>query len=186
MSKALTDEQLVKAFTAGDEQSFEVLCHRYDRLIKSLSRTFVLLNGSEEDLWQEGFLGLLSACRAYDSSKTNASSFTTYAYSCIKNKMLMAVKSQTTDKQKALSNYVPIDDNFQLSGVFLSPEEAVIDNEYIAELKSKILSKLSSFEKKVFELYLEGYNYLEIAEKLDKSAKSIDNALHRIKEKSKQ
>lgn len=186
MSQLFTDEQLVRQFMAGDEQSFEVLCHRYDRLIKSLSRTFVLLNGSEEDLWQEGFLGLLSACRTYDSSKENASSFMTYAYSCIKNKMLMAVKSQTTDKQKALSNYVSIDHNFQLGEHIISPEEVVIDNEQINELKGKILSKLSSFEKKVFELYLEGYNYLEIAGKLDKSAKSIDNALHRIKEKSKQ
>ncbi len=185
MKQLLSDEQLVENFISGDEQSFEILCHRYDRLIKSLSRTFILFGGSDEDLWQEGFLGLLSACKNYDKSRSNASSFSTYAYSCIKNKMLMAVKSEKTDKQKALSTSVSIE-NLNVDEKIISPEDTIIDSEYIVEIKKKILSKLSTFERKVFELYLEGYNYLEIAEKLSKSAKSIDNALHRIKEKCKQ
>lgn len=185
MTQLLTDEQLVANYMLGDEQSFEILCHRYDRLIKSLSRTVVLFGGSDEDLWQEGFLGLLSACKNYDKSRADASSFMTYAYSCIKNKMLMAVKKEKTDKQIALSNSVPLE-SLPVDDTIISPEDVIIDNEFIIEIKRKILSKLSKFEEKVFELYLEGYNYLEIAEKLSKSAKSIDNALHRIKEKCKQ
>ncbi len=184
MTENLTDEQLVTNYMLGDEQSFVTLCHKYDRVIKSMSRTFVLVGGiCEEDLWQEGFLGLLSACKNYDE-KANAS-FMTFAYSCIKNKMLMAIRSENTDKQKALANSISLEE-LNVGDKIISPEDVIIDNEFINEIRENIFSKLSNFEKKVFELYLEGYNYLEIAEKLSKSAKSIDNALHRIKEKCKQ
>ena len=43
------------------------------------------------------------------------------------------------------------------------------------------LINLSSFEKKVLHLYIKGLNYIEIAQKLKKQPKSIDNALGRIK-----
>ena len=38
-------------------------------------------------------------------------------------------------------------------------------------------------EKQVFDLYMEGMTYQEIARHLDKEPKSIDNALQRIKSK---
>ena len=186
MKESLNDEQLVESFVNGDEYSFDILCRRYFRLVKSLSRTFTLLGGSEEDLWQEGFLGLHSACKNYDKSKANGSSFMTFAYSCIRNKMLMAVRSEKTNGQIVLSTCISIENLQEEEDKIMSPEDVIIDNEYIREIKAKILSKLSNYERKVFELYLEGYNYIEIANKLSKKAKSIDNALRRIKEKCKE
>ena len=58
--------------------------------------------------------------------------------------------------------------------------------ESISVLEYKIVRHLSSFEKKVFELFNEGKKYTEIAEELHKSPKSIDNALQRIKTKLNQ
>ena len=65
------------------------------------------------------------------------------------------------------------------------PELDVISEENSHELMSSIDSKLSDFEKCVVELFLDGYNYMGIANKLNKSPKSIDNALTRIKNKLK-
>ena len=51
--------------------------------------------------------------------------------------------------------------------------------------KEKLIQKLSKLEKEVFNLYLHGYSYKEISEKIGKDEKTVDNALQRIKNKSK-
>jgi len=43
--------------------------------------------------------------------------------------------------------------------------------------------RLSKMEVQVLDLYLAGHNYQQIAEKMQKSPKAIDNALQRIKAK---
>ena len=65
----------------------------------------------------------------------------------------------------------------------LDPEEIVINKEKLAETEEKIKNSLSKFENTVLNLYLSGKNYQEIAILLEKPAKSIDNALQRIKKK---
>lgn len=52
---------------------------------------------NEEDLMQEGYLGLLSAIRNYDFSMKNE--FVTYAYTCIKNRILMMAKRYSKHRQ---------------------------------------------------------------------------------------
>jgi RNA polymerase sporulation-specific sigma factor len=62
-------------------------------------------------------------------------------------------------------------------------EEAVIEKASYQQMYEKIQGYLSSMEKEVLELYLEGKDYTEIAKILGKTDKSIDNALQRIKGK---
>ena len=50
-------------------------------------------------------------------------------------------------------------------------------------MEEKIIKHLSTFENEVLTLYLDGNNYQQIGEKMNKSSKSIDNALQRIKGK---
>ena len=61
-----------------------------------------------------------------------------------------------------------------------------IDQENADETISLILDALSRTEKVVFNLMLRGYSYREIAEIMDRSPKSIDNALQRIRKKTSQ
>ena len=70
-----------------------------------------------------------------------------------------------------------------LEAAELSPEEILIDRENVCSLRCKIEECLSAMEKQVFDLYMEGMTYQEIAKHLDKEPKSIDNALQRIKSK---
>ncbi|MBO4572935.1 MAG: sigma-70 family RNA polymerase sigma factor [Clostridia bacterium] len=180
----LTDKQLSGLFKSGDEQAFEVLYRRYEKTIKSLSRILCFAGGNAEDLWQEGFLGLYSAAKSFDDGKENASSFKTFAVSCIKNRMLNAIAAEKSDKRKAMTNTVPIEDN--VNEPFASPEEMIIGEETRNEITEAINEKLSPFEKKVFELYVAGYKYTEIAKTLSAKPKTVDNALQRIKNKSKE
>ncbi|MGN0819962.1 MAG: sigma-70 family RNA polymerase sigma factor [Christensenellaceae bacterium] len=180
----ITDEELVKKYKAGDESAFETLYYRYVKLVNSFSRSLFLTGGDEDDLKQEGMLGLVYAINTYDDSK---GTFMTFAYLCIKSRMINAVKGDVADKHKPLNLAVSISD-LDIEGDFISmitPESVVIRKESVKELMEKVKSNLSEFEIEVFCKYLEGLNYKEIAEKLQVSAKSCDNALQRIKEKCK-
>ena len=63
------------------------------------------------------------------------------------------------------------------------PEQLMINQENLVQFLEKVKQKLSDLECEVLDLYLSGLNYQQIAEELEKSPKSIDNALQRIKTK---
>ena len=182
-----SDEKLVQIYKEGNERAFEVLYKRYDRPIRALTHTFFLFGGDDDDLRQEGLFGLLSAVNHYDENKEGASSFKTFAYTCIRARILNAVNGEKTEKRKVGVYSVSIDDFFDdvEKAYLVSPEDTVIGSETIREITAKIRKNLSPFEKKVFDFYLEGLSYIDIAKALDHSPKSVDNALQRIKEKSR-
>ena len=66
-----------------------------------------------------------------------------------------------------------------------NPEKLVIEQEIWRDFYIKLFAGLSSMEQKVLGLYLEGSNYVQIAEIMGKEPKSIDNALQRIRQKIK-
>ena len=60
----------------------------------------------------------------------------------------------------------------------------MISQEYARLLESKLEEQLSDLENRVLYLHLLGTDYKTIARLLDKSAKTVDNALQRIKAKT--
>jgi len=74
----------------------------------------------------------------------------------------------------------------QLLEATQSPEQLVIEQELWEDFKRRLIGNLSKMEKQVLFLYLDGNNYIQIAELMQKSPKSIDNALQRIRQKIKQ
>lgn len=178
--KEFTDEQLIEMHKNGDHTVFEVIYARYKNMIRSLARGLFLVGGDNEDLMQEGVLGLLNAINTFNG----ATSFSTYAYTCIKNSMLTAVNSAQSKRNTPLNTSVPIaTQTDEFLNLYLDPEDEIIGKESERELMQKITQGLSLFESTVLKLFLEGLSYVEIGEKLNKTAKSIDNALQRIKRK---
>ncbi|MBE5764656.1 MAG: sigma-70 family RNA polymerase sigma factor [Clostridiales bacterium] len=178
--KEFTDEQLIEMHKKGDHTVFEVIYARYKNMIRSLARGLFLVGGDNEDLMQEGVLGLLNAVNTFNG----ATSFSTYAYTCIKNSMLTAVNSAQSKRNTPLNTSVPIaTQTDEFLNLYLDPEDEIIGKESERELMQKITQGLSLFESTVLKLFLEGLSYVEIGEKLNKTAKSIDNALQRIKRK---
>ena len=59
----------------------------------------------------------------------------------------------------------------------------MIDRENMDGMEYKINKVLSKLETEVLVYYLEGLSYQEIAEKLGKDTKAVDNAVQRIKKK---
>jgi RNA polymerase sporulation-specific sigma factor len=64
-----------------------------------------------------------------------------------------------------------------------NPEELIIDRENLVSLRDQVDQVLSSLEQDVLNAYLDGKSYQEIADKLGRHVKSIDNALQRVKRK---
>ena len=189
----MTDSELVLLANDGDDLAMEALIARYKNFVRAKTRSYFLIGADRDDIIQEGMLGLFKAIRDFDGDKNN--SFRTFAELCITRQIITAVKTATRLKHTPLNNYVsfnkPVyeDDTEKTlleilnNRLELDPEEIVINKEKLAETEEKIKNSLSKFENTVLNLYLSGKNYQEIAILLEKPAKSIDNALQRIKKK---
>lgn len=187
---ALDDRKLQKLAVEGDREAEEVLAERYLRLVRICARPLFLAGGDSEDLIQEGTFGLLSAIKNYDPE--DGTSFRTFAEHCIRMRLLSAIKSASRNKHFPLNDGISLEQLSEESSADLSalsedfrcnPEELVLARESKEELYAAFSRCLSRFEIKVLDLYLEGLSYREIAERLCKSAKSVDNAVQRIRHK---
>ena len=178
--KNLTDEELVVSYKNGNGLAFDEIYNRYKGLVKHFCRNLFLIGAESEDIMQEGMLGLFSAVSTYSEGQ---SSFSTYATICIKNKLATAVKKYSNSKNSVLNNTVSTEVLDGLKIFDNTPEDFVLFKESGKELKVKLSKELSKTESKVLKLFLEGLSYLDIAEKLKITVKSVDNALTRTRKK---
>ena len=183
-----TDEELIVQLRKGESDIEDYLMEKYKYLVRSRARAMYLIGGDTDDLIQEGMIGLFKAIRDYQGDKEAL--FSTFARLCIERQLYHAIQSSNRQKNQPLNTYVSLsgengEENFQHLWEE-SPESIVIDREYTDDMISKIHKALSPFENLVLELYLKGNDYNQIAEMTDKTPKSIDNALQRIRTKAKQ
>jgi len=182
-----TDEQLIVRMRDGDEEVAQYLLDKYKYLVRKKARAMYLVGGETDDLIQEGMLGVFKAVRDYREERD--ASFFTFARLCIDRQLYNAIQSSNRQKHRPLNSYVSLsDEEFEMELRQLSeqnPEAIIIDQENAAGMERRIKDRLSSFENEVLNLYLEGLDYIHIAEQLDKPPKSIDNALQRIRSKVK-
>lgn len=173
-------DDLIERARGGDKGAEDFILKKYSRLAKSVSAGLYLTGGTDEDLYQEAMVGLYSAIGSYSSA--NGASFTTYAYRCMRNAVLDAVKKNAAAKNKALNSYVPIAEREEDPAPG-DPEDELIRREQHSEFLQRISKILSSFEFKATVMYLDGLSSAEIAGAMGKSPKSVDNALTRAKNK---
>ena len=190
-----TDEEVVRFYRDGDDEALEFLLHKYKNFVKAKVKPYYIIGATKDDLYQEGTIGLYKAIRDYDVDKN--ASFITFAEMCIVRQVITAVKSATRMKHQPLNSYVSLDkpvttddsDRDSLIDVFCerhgaSPEEIMLTRENQLDASKKATERLSPFERQVLYLYVEGQSYQEIADRMEKSTKAIDNALQRIKKKA--
>ena len=179
-----SDEEVAGLIASGDQDAEEYLAKKYLPLVKKISRKFFLMGGESEDLIQEGTFGLVSAIRKYSAS--SGVPFSSFAEICIKNRIISAVKSSSSNKHTPLNAGISLDEidfDFLPEYTDRSAEEYVIASESRSEFSDYVSGRLSRFEKQVLSLYLDGLSYLDISEKMGKKPKSIDNAIQRIRKK---
>ncbi|MHC1720085.1 MAG: RNA polymerase sporulation sigma factor SigH [Clostridiaceae bacterium] len=187
------DEEVIIFAKQGDINAQEYLISKYENFVKAKAKSYFLIGADKEDIYQEGMIGLFKAIRDFKSDKL--SSFKAFAELCVTRQIITAIKTATRQKHIPLNTYVslnkPIYDEESdrtlldvLSEAKVSdPEELIINREELKNMYSEIGDVLSNLEMEVLMSYLDGKSYQEIASELDRHAKSIDNALQRVKRK---
>ncbi len=187
----IADEQLIRRLRAGEHEIMDYLMEKYKDLVRKEAHAMYLLGGENDDLIQEGMIGLFKAVRDYDLSQE--ASFYSFAKLCISRQMYSAIEASKRKKHSPLNSYISLyetgDDRAALietmeSNRETNPEELMISKEFASLLESQLEEQLSDLENKVLYLHLLGTDYKTIARLLDKSVKAVDNALQRIKAKT--
>ncbi len=188
----LSDEEVVLLAQKGDNRALEHIILRYRNFVYAKAQKFFLIGSEQDDLVQEGMIGLYEAVKSFKNEKA---SFKSFAGICIRRQMISAVKSATRNKHKPLNSYISLDKSvYDSEGDTLfidsiqdkcpqNPEAIFIDKESLDGIENKINSTLSKLELEVLMYYLDGYSYQQIAEKIQKDKKAVDNAICRIKKK---
>lgn len=181
----VSDEELIMRFRAGETNIEDYLMEKYKGLVRQKARAMFLIGGDTDDLIQEGMIGLFKAVRDFQPGREAA--FATFAGVCIDRQLYSAIQSSNRQKHIPLNSYVSLNQEEEGSPIWElsveNPESIVIDQENARDLQQKFMGFLSPMERKVLDLYLRGEGYVEIARILNKSPKSIDNALQRIRSK---
>jgi len=188
----ISDEETARKAKNGDERAVECILLRYRPLIEAKARTFYLLGADQEDIVQEGMIGLFKAIRDFRSDRR--CKFRQFAEICVTRQIITAIKTANRQKHFFLNGYISLnqalcDDDDSILGDMLAdttcinPEENVLNRKFPFE---HIPHFLSFMEAKVLESYLEGKSYQEISLELRCGQKSVDNALQRVKKKISQ
>lgn len=187
----VSDEELIERLRSGERDITEYIMDKYKYLVRKRANAMFLIGGENEDLIQEGMIGLFKAIR--DFKKDKDSSFYHFADLCISRQIYNAVEASRRKKHQPLNSYISLSEQDTENGsafldIFLSmeamnPEQLLIDRENTEAIEAVIERVLSKMEKTVMKYYLQGMNYRQIAEIMEKQPKAIDNALQRIKGK---
>lgn len=192
----LTDEELINIYKKDNEvesKALQKIIERYTPIINNKATKYFTIGSDKNDIVQEGMIGLLSAIKNYDNG--NNASFKTFANLCINRKLITLLKSSNRQKQMPLNNAISLNKRFngdvdendnELIEVIdngYNPVDDFINKEYYKGITYNLYNKLSKHEKEVFDEYLTGKSYAEIAQKLNCQEKSVDTALTRIRRK---
>lgn len=192
----MTDEQLIGELRGGDQGVMDFVMVKYKSMVRKKARAMYLLGGENEDLIQEGMIGLIKAVRDYNPEQ--GASFQSFAELCVSRQMYSAIEASKRKKHLPLNSYVSLYESGDAEGSDKKtplidmiepvrendPETLYFSREYTEAFVEQLKEQLSPLENHVLYLHLVGTDYRTIAEILEKSPKSIDNALQRIRTKA--
>lgn len=187
----LDENEVVKIAKNGDLDATDYILRKYKFIPRIKAKEFYILGGDEEDLNQEGLIGLYNSILSFDDSKGR---FSTFASLCVRRQMISALRKANRLKYSPLNNAVSYNKvvSSEGDGTFeeilvgdknFDPEAIVIGRAKVDTLKSTINEILSPMEIRVFKLNLAGKKNEEISKTLNISEKSVYNAIDRTRRK---
>ncbi len=189
-----TDEMLIVKDRQGDAYATEQLIKRYQSLVAAKAHAYYVVGLEHEDLQQEGMMGLFYAIRHFRADQ--GVPFPAFADLCVSRRIVSAVIRSTRKKQQPLNTAYSIyqsgseeQDLQPFIGRLadhdaVNPETWVMEKEFTQRWAAILNHRLTTLEREVLDLYLSGFTYQQVAQKLGRSPKSIDNALQRVRSKA--
>ena len=177
-------ERLLPMIRRGSNAAFLRLSELYAPLLESeVARYAASLSPADlDDLRQSASVSLYRAALAFHGDR--GVTFGLFAKICIVNGIADSLRyirgKGTTLSMDDLAEHEQPDDGEP------NPQNLLLDKEQVWETRRQIREMLSPLEYEIFEMYISGFSYAEIASRIGKSQKSVDNALCRIKKKLRQ
>lgn len=181
MQENFSDNELVALINRGEYKYLQLLINRYMPLVISIASRYNASGFDTEDFIQEGTLAIFSAVKTYNQEKAL---FKTFVTLCINRAMSSALSRVSGAAKHIPESLISPIDEIELSDLN-NPESIFIEKESYNDLESTIKHELSDFEYQVLCEFLSGKSYADIADSLNVTAKSVDNALRRIRSKIK-
>lgn len=191
----MTDEQLIRKLREGDHAITDYLMEKYKGMVRKEAKAMYLLGGENDDLIQEGMIGLFKAVQDYDTGQD--ASFYSFARLCVRRQLYSAIEASRRKKHSPLNSYISIYEKENAeegegaklmdtieAGRESDPEQAFLSKDNARRIEEELEESLSDLERRVLYLHLLGTDYRTIARLLDKSPKTVDNAIQRIKAKT--
>lgn len=189
------DEDLIKKIKSGDNNALDYLLNKYQEVVNMKVSRYFIIGAEKEDIIQEGLIGLYKAIKNFEPEKQN--SFKSFANLCIERQLITAIKSSNRQKHMPLNSYLSLnmsaydneDDDTSIYDIFDAnliedPLDTITKKEYYKDVEQQIDKSLSTFEKRVLNELVNGNSYMVIAQKLNSTVKSVDNAIQRIRKKT--
>lgn len=146
----------------------EINLNDYSKLVTMMAKKFTYNVELQKDLEQEGYLGLLEAKMKYD--KTKNIKFSTFAYPCIKNKMIDFYNNNITNQCSELDYDI-------------ESRENILDNIINLDRINEILNCCSKETKEIILQRMEGRTTREIAKNMGISKSQVSYILSKEKDK---
>ncbi|MFO7819444.1 MAG: RNA polymerase sporulation sigma factor SigH [Halanaerobacter sp.] len=180
----------------GDKLAEEYLIDNNIDIVYAKSKLFYIKGLGNDDVIQEGLVGLYKAIRDYKVQRE--ASFRGFAHLCVNRQLISAIKTANRQKHMPLNNSTSIDKKLKYSkddggrGRTLldilpdqqnDPEKSYVNSELVKEVTSQLRDMLTKLEWEVFDRYIQGKSYKRIADEIESSVKTVDNALQRARRK---
>ena len=171
----MTDEQLLCDYKNGNQEIMDYLMVKYKSMVRKKARAMYLLGGENEDLIQEGMIGLIKAVRDFDV--TQKTSFSSFAELCVSRQMYSAIEASNRKKHLPLNSYISLYEDSEQEGEGRSlplidtiesskendPEVLYFGKEYTEAFAEQLKELLSPLENHVLYLHLMGTDYRTIS-----------------------
>ncbi|MBC7289637.1 MAG: sigma-70 family RNA polymerase sigma factor [Armatimonadetes bacterium] len=189
----MPDGELVLWARRGCSYAAEELVRRYSSLVRASARAFFMPGSETEDVVQEGMVGLVKAIQSYSGGR--GSSFRSFAELCVTRQLISAVKGARRYKHELLTGAASlhVDDGAvseDRPSVLSIPAPDSVRPDRIAEVRLilrelvvAMREELSEAERRALQGHLQGLSYSEVARRLGRDCKSVDNAIQRAKKK---
>ena len=177
--KNIINDTILSSAQSGDNKQTEALIRQYRNVVEAIAAKYINSPLEYDDIIQEGLIGLLAA---FNNSK--GAQFKTYAQTCINNSIQTALRKFNRKKDIPIGSVIEYaEEEIPEENGVISAEDYYIAGESVSMLANTLKENLSEYENEVLRLHIVGCNYSEIAKRLSKTPKSVDNALQRIKKK---
>lgn len=171
--KELEVAALIELVRGHDDSAFDEIVLRYTPMINKLVSGFLTHTFRYDEAFSEACVALHRAALSYDLSRSSDITFGLYAQICVYRKMCDVAAAERRGAEV-------VDVDVDTISTENNIEKRLVGREQISRFFDMARGILSEYEYRVFRLYIDGHSTQEIAAKLGKDLKSVENAKARM------